>query len=481
MLEKDRYILSTYSPVETIRETDAARIELAECSLDGKRYVKKTYHSDRREVFDILKNIDSPHIPRVYEVFFGEDTVVIEQYIEGETLEELIAAGHRFKKTETAAIFDGLTEALSVLHKNGIVHRDVKPGNIIVTKEGQAVLIDYSIARIYSERRSGDTELLGTVGYAAPEQFGFAQTDFRTDIYAFGVTMKQFAGRENTSAARLGAIEKCSRFDPDERFRSIEELRRYLGRGRAAAWCLAAAVVLVAVVCVCAVCIWGGQKAPAKGEDSGISEASEGTDSSMSEASEGTDSGMSEAAEQAAGIVYQASGMRIVDTSEAAYEIPCLPLHDNGAYSVTVGLSGETDGVTLTVSKSDTGFQLRTDSGETFSFERDASLSTASYPGGEIYGELLFFDLNGDGALEIVPVICNAVIAPGYDGSQLMLKNYSLGWCIYYDEEAGFVQAEGRMESIFDPFRIYASMPGCINADFPEYYTLDGGVIVKAG
>lgn len=230
MTEKEKYILSVFCSVKVLHETADTKAELTESSLDGKKYIKKTYRSDKRTVFNIIANIKNEHIPEIYHVFFGEDTVVIEQYIEGQTLEQMISDGVSFSAAQVKKIADGLTDAIDTLHKNGIVHRDIKPSNIIIRNNGQAVLIDYSIARPYSSKRSSDTELFGTVGYAAPEQFGFSQSDFRTDIYAFGVTVKEVISKDNSSKTMRNAVSRCMEFDPSRRFQNIDELRHYLER-----------------------------------------------------------------------------------------------------------------------------------------------------------------------------------------------------------------------------------------------------------
>lgn len=163
MTDKEKYILSVFRSVKVLHETADSKAELTESSLDGKKYIKKTYKSDKRTVFNIIANIKNEHMPEIYHVFFGEDTVVIEQYIEGQILEQMISDGVTFSAAQVKKIADGLTDAIDTLHKNGIVHRDIKPSNIIIRNNGQAVLIDYSIARPYSSKRSSDTELFGTV------------------------------------------------------------------------------------------------------------------------------------------------------------------------------------------------------------------------------------------------------------------------------------------------------------------------------
>ena len=108
MLEIEKYKLSTYRVIETLRKTQETTVELVESDLDSQRYIRKTYNSDKRTVYGILKQLENPNLPKVYEVFFGESTIVIEQYIEGKTLDRMIDEKYRFSKAELREVIDGL-------------------------------------------------------------------------------------------------------------------------------------------------------------------------------------------------------------------------------------------------------------------------------------------------------------------------------------------------------------------------------------
>ena len=120
-----------------------------------------------------------------------------------------------------------VADALSTLHSSlasPVIHRDVSPGNIVVSANG-ATLIDLGIARTRKEEANRDTRLWGTQGYTAPEQFGFRQTDARTDVYALGMCLRfMLTGRQAQEAARVQdsalarVIEKGTAMDPDARF-----------------------------------------------------------------------------------------------------------------------------------------------------------------------------------------------------------------------------------------------------------------------
>ncbi len=254
MRESEKYKLSVYEAIETLRETEDARVELVRSTLDGELYIKKTYMDDKRAVYRQLAEIESPGVPRVYEIFFGADTIIIEQYIEGSTLYSLIEEGRCFSRAELEKLVFGLMDAIAALHRANIIHRDIKPGNIVIRPDGSPVLIDYGIARAYSKNCQGDTEHFGTIGYAAPEQFGFSQSDFRTDIYALGITVNELLCEKNSWKTLDIAVAKCKEFDPEHRFQSIGELQKFLLDGekkrRAAFFALGigAAVILAAIV-----------------------------------------------------------------------------------------------------------------------------------------------------------------------------------------------------------------------------------------
>ena len=113
--------------------------------------------------------------------------MVLEEYIEGRTMDKILDSG-QLTSAQAAAYTIDLCHALEELHNLGIVHRDIKPANVMITPENRAVLLDLSIAREISSDQQ-DTRSLGTVGYAAPEQYGVAQSNRATDLYALGVLL----------------------------------------------------------------------------------------------------------------------------------------------------------------------------------------------------------------------------------------------------------------------------------------------------
>ena len=127
-------------------------------------------------------------------------------------LERLLNGRSACLTAEAKRITRQLCSALWVLHSMGVVHRDVKPDNVIIRGQ-EAVLIDFDASRVYKNAMREDTQILGTTGFAAPEQYGLSQSDGRADIYALGVLLNiMLTGRASVTEAGIwpDGAESCS-------------------------------------------------------------------------------------------------------------------------------------------------------------------------------------------------------------------------------------------------------------------------------
>ena len=135
-------------------------------------------------------------------------------------------------RRRTRAIGIQLCRALWVLHSMAAVHRDIKPENVIL-RGADAVLIDFDAARLHKPEHETDTQVLGTTGFAAPEQYGLSQSDTRTDIYSMGILINVMLTGEHPSRklaeGRLGrVVERCTRVNPQKRYKNVLRLMEAL-------------------------------------------------------------------------------------------------------------------------------------------------------------------------------------------------------------------------------------------------------------
>jgi len=229
MSKESDFRLSFYRDIKPI-DTEH-NVMLVEGIEDKVLYVKKLITAFDRDVYDVIAQNCFPHIPAIRELIPGEEGMtVIEEYINGRNIESILDE-RLFTEEETRGIAGQLCEILKPLHEHNpkIIHRDIKPSNLILTAGGVLYLVDFNASKDYEPGKHRDTVLMGTAEYAAPEQYGFSQSNERTDIYSIGVLMnKMLTGRfpaEEIYEGRLTAvIKKCLSMDPDRRYHSVEAL-----------------------------------------------------------------------------------------------------------------------------------------------------------------------------------------------------------------------------------------------------------------
>ncbi len=198
----------------------------------------------------MLQKLQHPNLPRVYESFSENARhYLVMDYIDGQTLEERqrAAGGGALPEQEVLGWARQICAVLSYLHTRTppIIFRDLKPANIMVTTSGEIKLIDFGIARVFRHGRTQDTQVLGTPGFAPPEQYGKAQTDPRADIYSLGCTLYQLlTGYDpattpfnlppiQTRNPRISpqvqrAIERATQLNRDARYPTVDDFAREL-------------------------------------------------------------------------------------------------------------------------------------------------------------------------------------------------------------------------------------------------------------
>ncbi len=212
-----------YHLMSTLKSSGKGDIQLV--AADGKQYVRR-YREIPQGLFRRIRGVSCPYLERLVEQSEDENgAYFISEYIEG-----ISASERTFSEKEAVKSLLELCAAIRALHRAGVIHRDIKPSNIICGNDGHIRLIDFDSARLRVEFQSRDTEILGTGGYAAPEQYGFMQTDDRSDIYAFGVTMEEILGENADKPKFRRIIRRCTQFDPDRRFRDISAVGRAIKR-----------------------------------------------------------------------------------------------------------------------------------------------------------------------------------------------------------------------------------------------------------
>lgn len=224
-------VTTEYDTLHVLKRSPRGTVSVVRHKKSGTRYVFRRY-SGSGEVYRRLLPVLCPHLPQIMEAAEQDgQTAVLEEYVQGDTLAELLM-GARLTEREARQVTMQLCQALHVLHSMGAVHRDVKPENVIL-RGSDAVLIDFDAARIYKDESESDTQVLGTTGFAAPEQYGIFQSDERADIFSLGVLLNimltgKHPSREMT-AGKIGRIvRKCTMTAPEQRYQSARALMEVL-------------------------------------------------------------------------------------------------------------------------------------------------------------------------------------------------------------------------------------------------------------
>ena len=244
-----RRISLVYQPEACLAEREGRSVWLLRRRGDGAPFVLKLARAegeDLEEEFRLLTRLYpalAGHVPLAADCFRQEETAyLVRSYLPGESLTRTLERKGPLGEADCRRLGLKLAALLEQLHRLDppIIHRDIKPDNIIVGPDGDVGLIDFGIARQYKPHRDSDTRILGSSVTAPPEQYGFSQTDQRADLYALGATLIwSLTGsyqRESLEGAPISrrlrqVLRRCTAFSPDDRYPSAQALSAAL-RGR---------------------------------------------------------------------------------------------------------------------------------------------------------------------------------------------------------------------------------------------------------
>lgn len=262
-----RPLTGRYELLECLGAGEGRETLLARERCSGSLCVVKCYTGQRiaagRNEAALLQKLSCPAVPRYLDCLEADSMLcVVREYVPGVTLDELCRKASPSEE-EVRAIGILLCDALACLHSQTppVIHRDIKPQNLVLRKGGGLVLIDFEISRSYQAGRGADTVVMGTRHFAAPEQYGFSQTDCRADIFSLGMVLCfLLTGGTDPSGAALpeGPLKKivlrCVEFAPRDRFQSVSEVKALLSASqkprRRARWAAAAAALLALAACL---------------------------------------------------------------------------------------------------------------------------------------------------------------------------------------------------------------------------------------
>lgn len=258
MLEIGSLLDGKYKILNKIGQGGMSVVYLAMNEKANKKWAIKEMRKEKNKNYEImkqslitetnlLKELKHPYLPSIADIIESDDTIIIVMdYVEGRPLSDILTEEGTIEEDKVADYAIQLCDVLDYLHsqKPPIIYRDLKPANIMLRPDGKITLIDFGTARKYNYDSVADTTCLGTIGYAAPEQFAgetLRQTDARTDIYNLGATMYHLLTGVNPSEppyelypirrwdeSLSNGLEKiilrATRKDPDKRFNDCKEM-----------------------------------------------------------------------------------------------------------------------------------------------------------------------------------------------------------------------------------------------------------------
>ncbi len=461
-----KYKLDCYKKIEVLNEK--GNLWLVKDSVSGKLFILRRLSMEHKNVYQALSSLRHPHIVEILDVFSYQDALyVIEEYLPGSTLSDFLKEKGPMGR-QASAIGKQLLDALVFLHENHIIHRDIKPENIIINGSSSIKLIDFDIARQFSEEKKEDTTVKGSRIYAPPEQYGFAQSDFRTDIYSFGITLNEIATgyfpEEHLSNGILRKIVRnCTEFDPKRRYQTAGQVLAHLKRLERTnfIWKLSA-VILPVFLLIGSLTI---KKPASSTADSSPAAENLPADAPVSEPEPAEYVPEDELYSFPNPIELASMVLRDSDSASFSYDLDL-----QGGFPVSVDARKKKDCLNFSCSseyQKDARFSFEDfylgEYKETYDSDHDPAEYSPVY-------EIVLTDINGDGMDEFLVTFARAKRIEAripYD-----LIDYTLTWVIYLTEDKTFACSE--------PLIIKGSAPALLFNDFlhaagDNYYTFKNG------
>ena len=411
---------------------------------DDKLFIRREYREDKRDLFYKLKELDIQGIPHILYVIFAGRTVVIEEYIEGISLENVAQGNATLPNFTITGLLKDILPVIQKFHEVGIIHRDIKPEHIILDKNLQPYLIDFGIARINKRHNSHDTEIQGTRRFAPPEQFGYQSTDQRSDIYSLGQTLATLLPIMAMTSHEKRIIEKAMAFDPADRYQSAEAmLNALLNPPQKISWYALVGIILLIIGAGGA---WYHHTLIQEQDNRGVTEEINMDGEAPAPLPEGGENNREKTSEQG-GITMPSKA----ETREKTVDIQTVPA-DNRPLHIAQGSSRQKtvniNGANVIVSATNTGTQLNVQlsdnmghsSAYSFNYQPPA-IHNYDNPN-SMDGDIVFMDINDDGILDIIPIMTSALVKGGND-----LVDNTNAWAITYNPTSGFYRCSGMADT----------------------------------
>lgn len=253
MLSTGMILDNRYEIIKVLGRGGMSTVYLTRDKRLNKHWAVKEVKNSFRDQMDlsaepnILKQLNHIGIPKIIDIFNENDNLyIVEDYIEGNNLEQYIKMNNDVSSNTILTIVSKLCKILEYLHSLNppIIYRDLKPQNIIISKDKQVTLVDFGISRIYKTNQCMDTIAMGTKGYAAPEQYGTNQSNIRTDIYGLGAVMFFLVNKRGANSITeplkdnsypiyinkeiRDTIKRCMQIEPAERYESVNALKKHI-------------------------------------------------------------------------------------------------------------------------------------------------------------------------------------------------------------------------------------------------------------